>query len=70
MDQNFDNRISYNEFRHFIEDQILPQVSNFDEDEEELEETLRNNDIFRSGSLAAPTFQAVIERYGVKLTQI
>lgn len=36
MDQNFDNRISYNEFRHFIEDQILPQVSNFDEDEEEL----------------------------------
>lgn len=31
MDQNFDNKISYSEFRHFIEDQILPQLSTFDE---------------------------------------
>jgi len=30
---------------------------------------LRDNDIFRQGSIAAPTFQAVIERYGIKLTQ-
>jgi len=34
MDQNYDNKISYSEFRRFIEDQILPQVSTFDEEEE------------------------------------
>lgn len=28
---------------------------------------LRNNDIFRHGSLSAMTLQAVLERYGVKL---
>lgn len=32
MDQNFDNKISYSEFRMFIEDQILPQISSFDQD--------------------------------------
>jgi hypothetical protein len=34
IDQNYDNKISYVEFRRFIEDQILPQLSNFDEEEE------------------------------------
>lgn len=33
MDQNYDNKISYPQFRYFIEDQILPQLNNFDEDE-------------------------------------
>jgi Ca2+-binding EF-hand superfamily protein len=69
IDQNYDNRISYPEFRHFIEDQILPQMSTFDEEEEELEELLRNNDIFRHGSISGQTLQALLERYGVKLTQ-
>lgn len=68
IDQNFDNRISFPEFRQFIESYILPQMSNFDEEEEELEEILRNNDIFRHGALPAPTLQAVLERYGVKIT--
>jgi len=60
MDQNFDNKISYSEFRRFIEDQIIPQVSTFDEEEEELEQMLRNNDIFRHGSIAGPTLQALL----------
>lgn len=29
---------------------------------------LTNNDIFKTGSISAPTFQAIIEKYGVKFT--
>lgn len=68
MDQNFDNKISYQEFRVYIEDQILPLMSTFDEEEQELEQLLRNNDIFRYGSISAQTLQALLERYGVKVS--
>ena len=30
MDQNFDNRISYEEFRVYIEEEVLPLMSTFD----------------------------------------
>ena len=29
---------------------------------------LRNNDIFRHGHIAGPTLQALLERYGVRVT--
>ena len=41
-------------------------MSTFDEEEQELEDLLRNNDIFRHGSIGGQTLQALLEKYGVK----
>jgi hypothetical protein len=68
IDKNFDNKISFSEFKDFIEDFILPHLVEFENDVDELFTMLKMNDIFNTGCVSLTVIMAIIERFGVKLT--
>lgn len=69
IDTNFDGKVSFSEFKCFIEENILPFASNFDEEVDELYRLLKINDVFNARSLSVLTMHGVLERYGVKLNE-
>lgn len=68
IDKNFDNQISFDEFKMFIEEFILPEVADYTADMEELFKMLKMNDVFGNGTVAFNVLLAIVERFGVKLT--
>ena len=68
IDKNFDNQISLSEFKDFIEDFILPHLIQFENDVDELFTMLKMNDVFNTGCVTLIVLLAIIERFGVRLT--